>query len=64
MSIELQVELPFSTCLYIEKGVVICLVSIEMTWYVVFEGRVPGVYEEWEDCQAQAAGDQLQRQLL
>lgn len=20
-----------------------------MTYYVVFEGRVPGVYEEWED---------------
>jgi hypothetical protein len=32
-------------------------------WYVVYSGRVPGVYEEWEDCQAQA-GDQLQRQLL
>lgn len=24
-----------------------------MTWYVVFEGRVPGVYEKWEDCQKQ-----------
>lgn len=24
-----------------------------MTWYVVFEGRVPGVYEEWEDCKKQ-----------
>ena len=32
-------------------------------WYVVYSGRVPGVYEEWEDCQAQA-GDQLQWQLL
>jgi ribonuclease HI len=19
-------------------------------WYVVFEGRVPGVYDKWEDC--------------
>jgi viroplasmin and RNaseH domain-containing protein len=19
-------------------------------WYVVFEGRVPGVYDQWEDC--------------
>lgn len=27
--------------------------STEMTWYVVFEGRVPGVYEKWEDCQKQ-----------
>jgi len=27
--------------------------SVEMTWYVVFEGRVPGVYEKWEDCQKQ-----------
>lgn len=26
---------------------------LEMTWYVVFEGRVPGVYEEWEDCKKQ-----------
>jgi viroplasmin and RNaseH domain-containing protein len=32
-------------------------------WYMVYSGRVPGVYEEWEDCQAQA-DDQLQRQLL
>ena len=24
-----------------------------MTYYVVFEGRVPGVYEEWEDCKKQ-----------
>jgi viroplasmin and RNaseH domain-containing protein len=22
-------------------------------WYVVYSGRVPGVCEEWEDCQAQ-----------
>ncbi|KAK1680061.1 hypothetical protein QYE76_040909 [Lolium multiflorum] len=26
---------------------------IQMTYYVVFEGRVPGVYEEWEDCKKQ-----------
>ena len=33
--------------------ILICLlVSIEMT-YVVFEGRVPGVYDEWEDCKQQ-----------
>lgn len=19
-------------------------------WYVVFEGRVPGIYDKWEDC--------------
>ena len=19
-------------------------------WYVVYKGRVPGVYDEWEDC--------------
>ena len=24
-----------------------------MTYYMVFEGRVPGVYEEWEDCKKQ-----------
>ena len=33
--------------------ILICLVSIEMTYYVVFEGRVPGVYEEWEECKKQ-----------
>lgn len=21
-----------------------------MTWYVVYKGRVPEVYDEWEDC--------------
>ncbi|KAK1616953.1 hypothetical protein QYE76_022470 [Lolium multiflorum] len=26
---------------------------LQMTYYVVFEGRVPGVYEEWEDCKKQ-----------
>ena len=31
----------------------ICLVFVEMTYYVVFEGRVPGVYDEWEDCKQQ-----------
>ncbi|KAK1610834.1 hypothetical protein QYE76_034507 [Lolium multiflorum] len=25
----------------------------EMTYYVVFEGRVPGVHEEWEECKKQ-----------
>jgi viroplasmin and RNaseH domain-containing protein len=24
-----------------------------MTWYVVFKGRVPGVYEEWADYKKQ-----------
>jgi ribonuclease HI len=24
-----------------------------MTYYVVFEGRVPGVYGKWKDCLAQ-----------
>ncbi|KAK1654020.1 hypothetical protein QYE76_071825 [Lolium multiflorum] len=28
----------------------ITVLSIEMTYYLVFEGRVPGFYEEWEDC--------------
>ena len=22
-------------------------------WYVVYKGWVPGVYDEWEDCQKQ-----------
>ena len=26
---------------------------MEMPYYVVFEGRVPGVYDEWEDCKKQ-----------
>ena len=24
-----------------------------MTWYVVYKGRVPGVYDDWEACQSQ-----------
>ena len=24
-----------------------------MAWYVVYKGRVPGVYDEWADCQKQ-----------
>jgi len=24
-----------------------------MTWYVVYIGRVPGVYSEWNDCHRQ-----------
>ncbi|RLN00703.1 Translational activator GCN1 [Panicum miliaceum] len=27
-----------------------------MTWYVVFCGRKPGVYEDWGMCQAQVSG--------
>ncbi|KAK1644437.1 hypothetical protein QYE76_062242 [Lolium multiflorum] len=29
------------------------LMEGQMAYYVVFEGRVPGVYEEWEDCKKQ-----------
>ena len=25
-------------------------------WYAVYRGRVPGVYAEWSDCQAQVNG--------
>jgi viroplasmin and RNaseH domain-containing protein len=24
-----------------------------MTWYVVYRGQVPGVYDDWEDCRRQ-----------
>ena len=24
-----------------------------MTWYVVYSGRVPGVYQHWEECKRQ-----------
>ena len=24
-----------------------------MTWYVVYVGRVPGVYDDWEECRRQ-----------
>ena len=27
-----------------------------MTWYVVFKGRVPGVYEHWDDAHRQVNG--------
>ena len=26
------------------------------TWYAVYVGHVPGVYDEWLECQAQVAG--------
>ena len=31
---------------------------IQMTkkWYVVYKGKVPGVYEHWEDCLKQVNG--------
>ena len=25
-------------------------------WYVVYVGHVPGVYDEWTECQAQVSG--------
>ncbi|KAK1660709.1 hypothetical protein QYE76_048868 [Lolium multiflorum] len=42
-----------------------------MTYYVVYHGRVPGVYEDWEDCRRQVhrfsgnsyKGERLQRPL-
>ena len=27
-----------------------------MTWYVVYKGRVPGVYNDWELCRKQVHG--------
>jgi ribonuclease HI len=24
-----------------------------MTWYVVYKGKVPGVYDNWEECRRQ-----------
>ena len=29
---------------------------MEKKWYVVYVGRVPGVYEHWEDCLKQVNG--------
>lgn len=29
------------------------LSAVMAKWYVVYRGRVPGVYEEWEDCRQQ-----------
>ena len=34
----------------------ISVLCIEMTWYVVYKGKVPGVYDEWEDCRRQVHG--------
>ena len=28
----------------------------QMTWYVIFRGRRPGVYDDWGLCQAQVSG--------
>ena len=33
--------------------IVSLFLAIQMTYYVVFEGRVPGVYDEWKDCKEQ-----------
>ena len=27
-----------------------------MKWYVVYKGKVPGVYDDWEDCRRQVHG--------
>jgi ribonuclease HI len=24
-----------------------------MTWYVMYKGKVPGVYDDWEECRRQ-----------
>ncbi|KAK1614680.1 hypothetical protein QYE76_020197 [Lolium multiflorum] len=37
---------------FVEDAEMMCL-QPKMTYYVVFEGRVPGVYEEWEECKKQ-----------
>ena len=26
---------------------------VDMTWYVVYKGNVPGVYNDWEECRRQ-----------
>lgn len=28
----------------------------QMTWYVVYVGRVPGVYDDWDQCRRQVHG--------
>jgi len=27
-----------------------------MTWYVMYQGHVPGVYDDWEQCRRQVHG--------
>ncbi|KAK1661301.1 hypothetical protein QYE76_049460 [Lolium multiflorum] len=39
--------------MYKESNTILLLSFPKMTYYVVFEGRVPGVYEEWEECKKQ-----------
>ena len=34
----------------------VSVLCTEMTWYVVYKGKVPGVYDEWEDCRKQVHG--------
>ena len=50
----------YYTCcilLYIyEFAKLLLLFLLQMTWYVVFKGRVPGVYEHWEDALSQVNG--------
>ena len=49
----------YYTCfilLYIYEFAKFLLFLVQMTWYVVFKGRVPGVYEHWEDAHRQVNG--------
>jgi hypothetical protein len=34
----------------------LCGQEMAQKWYVVYVGRVPGVYEEWPDCHKQVNG--------
>ena len=48
-------------CLLLEFFIACCfcvsmLVHCQGKWYVVFEGRIPGVYSSWEACNKQVSG--------
>ena len=47
---------PFVAYLHIAYVLSVFGLCIEMSSYVVYKGKVPGVYDDWEECQAQVNG--------
>ena len=44
---------PFVSYLHIAYVLSVVWLSIEMPSYVVYKGKVPGVYDDWEECRRQ-----------
>ena len=51
LSCELLLFIANANIIYISCGQ-----EMAQRWYVVYVGRVPGVYEQWQDCHKQVNG--------